>query len=660
MRTRYEPMPRLALPAGGQPDSGSVHCLGNGRLCAYGQGPDLVQVFGPPYSAPSLGSLRLEGPDTATVVSRREPGCAIWTHALYLGDPAAGAPAAEITDFVDATLPCLVRRIRTRLPFRLSLEPDRQARRVENMPSLLQHGVRGGCLFELPAGQFFYHTYPMPFPTFYQLAWLGALTREADGAGGALCLACAPGEAVLLLAGGPEYPAALETMEAALQTGAAQMLGRTRCAWQVHAGRRIPLALPEGLPQRELLVQAVDDVTTLIKAQQGSEGGVLAGYNYHLAYVRDQYGVARGLLKAGLIDEASEILRFYWRIWQHYGCIHNAQAVGLEGVFHVHENDDVEITGYLIRQAFDLLAAGGAADLIEAVFPMLDWAFTAQKAHLVEGMLPFNGDETYVAGGILPRAALNDGSAEATLLFLDGGAKLLAWAERRHLWKGAGLAANRLVLAETRAAFRRNFWVSRPGHADGLAANNPARAAAARLPRFRHGVCEGCLVEPVRPVGVRWTERSANERYLCPDCLARARLPAVPPSVFTLQSVALTPLYLRSDLFQPAELAPVTRQILESYRRTGRLPSRPDDPGGLALGYDFGVLLYALNRLADPGAAEMYAQTLALLDAAGAWAEYYRGNQPLGTRCRPWESAINLEAVLEWALTGGGRGPEAL
>ena len=302
MHTRYEQLPRPAPTNGAQQDTGSVHCLGNGRLCAYGQGPDLIQVFGPPYSAPSLGRIRLEAPDAVTVTSGREPGCAIWTHSVYAGDSTNAAPMATITDFVDAELPCLVRWIRTALPLQMIVEADPLARRVASGPGLASGTAPAGCLFELPPGQCFYHTYPMPFPTFYQLAWQGALTRQADGPSGTIRLACSVGEAVLLLAGGPQYPAAVQTMEAALQMGAARLLERTRCAWRAQTARRTVPAFPEHLPQRALLTQALDDVTVMIKAQQGHEGGVLAGYNYHLAYVRDQYGVARGLLKAGLHD----------------------------------------------------------------------------------------------------------------------------------------------------------------------------------------------------------------------------------------------------------------------------------------------------------------------------------------------------------------------
>ena len=72
--------------------------------------------------------------------------------------------------------------------------------------------------------------------------------------------------------------------------------------------------LPPDFPQREKLLQTIDDVAVLIKTQQSAEGGVLAGYPYPLAYVRDQYGVSRGLSTLGYFDEAKAILEFYWKI----------------------------------------------------------------------------------------------------------------------------------------------------------------------------------------------------------------------------------------------------------------------------------------------------------------------------------------------------------
>ena len=40
-------------------NDGGIHCIGNGMLAAYGQGPNMIQVFGPPYSSPSYMKLNL-------------------------------------------------------------------------------------------------------------------------------------------------------------------------------------------------------------------------------------------------------------------------------------------------------------------------------------------------------------------------------------------------------------------------------------------------------------------------------------------------------------------------------------------------------------------------------------------------------------------------
>lgn len=46
---------------------------------------------------------------------------------------------------------------------------------------------------------------------------------------------------------------------------------------------------------------------------------------------------------------------------------------------------------------------------------------------------------------------------------------------------------------------------------------------------------------------------------------------------------------------------------------------------------------------------------LSLQDEAGMWAEYYDDNRPAPgyTRCRPWESGINIEAALRYLQAQG-------
>ncbi len=615
-----------------------IHCLGNGRLCAYEQGPNILQVFGPPYSSPMLGSLMLDADASVRAESRREPGAAIWTHQLFAGD----APFAELTDFVDADLPCLVRRIRSSAPVNLRLTLGLACTAVDNS-RLLSHGA-GGLLCEVAAGTPFYSRYPYPRSVVYQIAWRGDVNHRAQSDGATLTFG--PGESWLYIAGGPEYPQTVEHAATALSLSGNDLLARTRASWQTFTQSRGDgsARLPAQIPHGERLLQAIDDVCVLIKAQQSVEGGVLAGHNYHLCYVRDQYGVSRGLLAAGHAAAAKAILEFYWHIWQRNGRIHNAQAAGVDGAFHIHENDEVEITGYLIRQAFDLQTAMSDAEFTAEIFPMLAWAYEAQKRHVIDGMLPFNGDETYVAGGILPRSALNDGSAEATLLFIDSGERLVEYATHNHRWPQGKSGAERELLAQVKAAYRSHFWF------DGqLVTNQPARAnLPGAAPRFRHGVCERCMAEG-RFRFIEWTEHSASGRYLCPACLAQGDYDPVAPRIYTLQSVSLTPLYFRSDLFRAAELRPLVENIVTSYQRTGQLPSRPDDARRISVGYDYGFLLYALTELNHPAATALAGRTLDLLDSTGAWVEYYIDHQPAGTRCRPWESAINLEALLRWA-----------
>lgn len=605
----------------------NIHALGNGRIGAYECGPDIIQVFGPPYSAPTLGSLVTESGGSEWV-SSREPGAAIWIHT---------SPFGLLHDFVASSDPVLVRKIDASAPlnFTLQLNP---ASRVSFFPNASH------LTCEIPAGVFFYPPYPYPRPVFYRLAWEGEVQpRRTDEH--TFCFECLPGHSRLFICGGPEYPQAVENLEAAQSTGVADLLAGTRAAWQAYATAHAVWQdrLPAALPQRSRLLQAIDDVAVLIRAQQSSEGGVLAGHNYHLCYVRDQYGVSRGLLALGHTAEAQAILEYYWQIWQRHGRICNAQAAGVDGVFHIHENDEVEITGYLIRQAFDLQQAG-VEGVVERVFPMLTWAWEAQKKHLISNMLPFNGDETYVAGGILPRTALNDGSAEATLLFLDSGEKLLSWAESRRCWNADRLSTERSLLAQVRAAYRPNFW-----HDGRLWTNNPTRAAhITSQPRFRHGVCERCHSEG-RMSAIGWTERSASGRFLCPHCLAENHYIPAEPRTFELQSVCLTPFYFHSNLFSLEELRPAVDAIWAAYQQTGALPSRPGDTTELSVGYDYGFFLYALTQLSHPAAPDLYRIILSLADSTGAWVEYYQYHKPRGTRCRPWESAINLEALLSWA-----------
>lgn len=614
--------------------NGSVHCLGNGRLCVYGQGPNLIQLFGPGYSTTNIGGMALE-PGVATCASRRVPGAAIWEHRICEN----GAVVSVITDFVDCELPCFIRQVNTAAPITFVFHPESGLRVVHQEGSFGKAPAKGSLLVETPIGRpcVPFGNYPIPFAFFHQFSWRDNVTGNYDAAKREASFVFGPGKGTLFVTGGPELDACLAHMDAALSTDYGSLLARTRSWWAdfTAKGRDFGRELPAGIPQRGRLVQVLDDTAVQIKAQQSVEGGILAGYPYHLGYVRDQYGTSRGLAALGHMEMCRDVLDFYFRVYDKFGAIHNAQAFGIPGLFHVHENDEVEITGYITLQAFDYLARTGDDAYLKRIFPLLDWAWTVQQRHLVKGMLPFNGDETYVAGGILPRSALNDGSAEATMLFLDSGAMLADFADKERVWNKERVDKARQTIQEVRGSFRGNFWRD-----ERFITNNPDRCADdARLPTTRHGVCESCNT-------VQWTLRTATGHYVCVDCVNKLPLPKVEPKVYTLQSVSLTPFYFHSPLFTQDELRPQVAAILQAYKENGNLPSRPDSD--VSVGYDYGLVLYALTELGDPMAKDLYDKTLSLADDTGAWAEYYRDHRPFNTRCRPWESAINVEALLHW------------
>jgi hypothetical protein len=616
-------------------DRNPVQCLGNGKMCVYEKGTDISTAYTGPYSSPSFLKLEWIRDEQSESQDTRKPGTAIWTHQLLSGANQTG----QLLDFVDAEVPCFVRHIQTksRVTFRLRLEKYVQV--VDNTSRLNSNQTVDGRLLIVPPGTTIYQTYVYPRILYNQLLTTGNAKILPVAGSNDVDIICETGESYLYLIGGPEYPDVMNNTRMVLDTPPETLLARTGKYWEDFTGSRNDFSaiLPSSTPSRSKLLQTIDDVAVLLKTQQSSQGAVLAGYPYPLGYVRDQYGVSRGMLALGLYPEAKSILNFYWQIWKKYGFIHNAQAIGIDGIFHIHENDEVESTGYLILQAFDLVNITHDAAFMETIAPMLDWAYNSQKKWLVSDMLPFNGDETYVAGGMLPRSALNDGSAEATMLFVESGQKYLDWLATTKRWSESEIAENRTLIARVKADFPENFRKD-----DILWANSPERAKLADLPKFRHGVCENggpnCLMTKYQ--GIVWTERNENGRYVCANCISDSLLARAEPKAYNLLSVALAPFYMNFSMIPYASLKPVVLEMV----------SKKDEPR--TVGYDYGFLLSALTKLGLPEALSLYNRTLSVSDKTGAWAEYYLDDQPYGTRCRPWESAINLEALIDFAING--------
>ena len=120
------------------------------------------------------------------------------------------------------------------------------------------------------------------------------------------------------------------------------------------------------------------------------------------------------------------------------------------------------------------------------------------------------------------------------------------------------------------------------------------------MPRFRHGVCERCMAEK-RFKHLTWNERTPTGRYLCPVCMAMGPSPAAPVKIYSLASVSLVPFYLHSSLISKTTLRRWSRNWRTTSFTTGSFQGddAPNVPGKI-VGYDLGMLLYALTELHDP------------------------------------------------------------
>jgi len=614
----------------------ALHCLGNGQYCIYQNGMDVKSVFGPSYSSPSYLQLNLKD-NNIVIKSTRLAGTAIWKHTLTRNED----KIAEITDFVDSELPVFVRKIVAYKTFTLNLNVLNNPK-VTVVDNSNEFSMHSGCalMVHKDRGLAIFGEYEHPYEQFHQILLRYGANIKNNSLTNSYDIEIGLGESEIYFVGGPFYQECYENSKNILLIDWKKLYDRTLKNWSEFTKKRYDfnLHLSDNNKNKRQILEQIDNVAVLLKTQQSNEGAVIAGDFYHLAYVRDQYGVSRGFLAMGYYDEAKKILDFYWQIWQKFGLLHNAQAIGVPGIFHIHENDDVEQTGFLIIQAFDYLKKTNDVNFVKTIFPMLQWAWNVQKKHLVKGMLPFNGDETYVAGGILPRTALNDGSSESTLLFIQSGELLLPFIEKNKLWKKTNVQSDKKLVQTISGQFIKNFV-----QGGQIIANNPSRMSIEQMPDFRHGVCAGWH-------GVVYTKKDKNGNYLCPKCSMEKKVyPAFERKSIFIPSIALTPYYIGSKLIPHQVLQQNIDIIRNNYLKSGQISSRTGEKK--VIGYEFGFLLYALSVLHDSLADKVFEDTMSAVDESGAWVEYYNDGKPMGCRYRPWESGINIEAIIMYALS---------
>lgn len=598
----------------------TVHCIGNGNVFVYGRGADITDASGPEYSSPSAFSVKTNALAETGGSFRSEK----LSHIAFRHTLEKGGRSVTVTDLTPEKSSLFLRFAEGSCTFTVTCL-NGCFYRTHRDDTLLAVTMPGALIYTytykngVPVG------YPSARFRYMVLRVRDNCSIDLTGPDGHGSFTCA--NITVNGFGGMVFSFAFD-LESAF-------------SGQENAGKFISRSFP-GIaetacrPKRELTVPhthpyyiEICDAYDVIAAQQSNGGGVLAGYNYHLSYVRDNYGVFRFLLAAGAYGRARNMLRFYTDVFNRYGRIRNAQGMG-EYAFHVHENDSAEITGYLILMFTSYYSATGDRPPLRAGFRLIKYCLEEQHKTFFGGMIPFNGDETYIAGGLLPRSAINDGSAEATMLYYESVRQVCEIDFLRDS-----------LPEKLRNNISRDFLeISRtfPGNfigADGrLFCNNPDGGFA---PLFREGGVLLC------GHGFGMSFRNTCGEYVCADCLTGSAAcksnngndngnENKKGKRYVTQAAVLSPAFTGAKALIPPE---TIRKTAEKVKK--ELPGR-----NRTVGYEYGFVIYALGY--DRAFAE---SMLSLRDEFGAFSEYYENGEPAGTLCRPWETAVNIAALIE-------------
>lgn len=611
---------------------GSVYCVGNGVTAAYFERGRIMQLFGSPYSSPSVLHTSFDGCDFPNP-SSFEAEAPVWRTGIYSGEREIG----EETVFALPDSGCVIQRMSCRSEVKMSIHIGEglNAGIFPVIDSSSLYDAQAAFTIVTRAGNYIYSHLPLAFEQFYGILLSGGVSATLDAANSRIDVVFSSGESVVRYVSGRDYGDLEANIAHALGICCEEALSFTRERYRaVLAGCEAVSALHEDAPRYDEAKKALTGTVFNLKAQQSVEGGVLAGHFYHLGYVRDQFGDARGMLALGLFDEVKSLLGFYRDTFSAFGKIKNAQGCGAPGIFHPAENDEVEITAYLIILARRYVELTGDARTAAGLWPMLEWAYGCLRRNLKDGMLPFNGDETYIAGGILPRDCINDGSAEGTMLFISACAAL-KWLNKRSPYLNREVTDDISASEnEAKSKFSSNFI--RP---EGLITNNPAYRRLSEH-EFAYGVCEsygavgGCH-------GFSWMRRSADGIYLCPSCYAKGYRRRQEDNIYMIDTVSLMAMYMGSDVLDSGPMRDIVVRTAENkdFKRI--------------VGYDFGLTLYDLTEIKHPLAAAYYDHALDAVDDCSSWSEYYNDRMPCGCRYRAWESAINAEGIVKYLRENG-------
>lgn len=603
-----------------------VFFVGNGSVAMAGNGADIVQLFAPCYSLPSVMTLSMVTP-MIQAQNNRISGSAGYITRLIDN----GTTIGEITDYTHPSYPVFIRRFKLSRPITFAFTSSFYSMNTD----AIYEGKAISRLFELPGGTGVFAKAKTDKETFCQLL----LSPDCEVVDGNVTFPA--GDSHMMFVGGSygklgidSFPNCMELSKEMLEADLDEIMNDFIAHWQsIFTRMNINRELLANIPDGEELMEAV---AAALITQTSVEGGTIAGAFYHLAYGRDMYGVFRGYLALGLYDYARNMVAYMADVYRAKGFMPNASGMGMP-CSHRHENDNVEQTGYYLLELLEYAEAANDIDFLRERMDYAQFLLNAQEKQLVRGMIPFNGDETYIAGGIFPRGGIDHGSMEATALYIGSASRLMNVCEKYELMPKEEIEKHRAVALSAKATFAENFTGENQ-----LYINNPNRIAITDTPDYRHGVCHNCRQ-------ITYLLRAPEGGYLCPACYGKAAAP-VDSNRYSVDCAiwmsVFADCWLLSDEIVRNALARTVQQVRSScYGQTN-----PDN----MVGYEYGVILYALSRFTAPDTLADYRDILdALLEdrvTGAVWTEYYQNGKPNMHSCpyRPWESAINLCGILEY------------
>jgi len=116
---------------------------------------------------------------------------------------------------------------------------------------------------------------------------------------------------------------------------------------------------------------------------------------------------------------------------------------------------------------------------------------------------------------------------------------------------------------------------------------------------------------------------------------------------YRVNSVTLFPVYIEKEIIPNGIIKKMVEKTAREFSENGNIPSM--EGVNRTIGYDYGLLLYNLARYESAYGPAVFEKTLEQVDQSGAYAEFYDNGNPAGTRCRPWESAVNTLGLLKFA-----------